>query len=698
MNQYEFDHNLAGTRWCAPYSHFPGANKVQDLTVPALEPPKRFLMEGSSVWVGTRTRYEFRNAGNPSMGHRDHVHVKVNKYHYNYPYVRLMSIFYYFMRDKNCMREQKGMFDSIVYNLETRLLYTVKGQGKFAENGKKIGHKKICRRVSVNRHGLPAGDIFSKRNKIQFLSTVMRKLKEDVPEVLDEGTNFKNRLIALNIQHRVGRPIPGLNDDFVNNMTELSKSTASEGIVRDQLPKDPRIEAGITGMTCDGKELARLTRNLQKRTTYQFMPTLKKTHSVKKALKAMLFKGCYISILPSLIHNVDLSQITHNTAKDLTEFLFNYNDNVPKALRHHIAGLCGSGNYAHVMELLGEIMHNTNYMNSQHHRRIHGHPRMQGEGLNKVRDAWIKTMIRLNRPIRWHLWKDLYDMAHRLEISRVRPGKFNTMEDIRTLHDTFSTIMRIRNPSKYVIDKSLMTFLEVDYPKGILEGVPGGPFEFIQILTPEDLKQESDAHGHCVHGYSDSCFEGKSIIFRLELQGVPLYTVEFKGTDMRFSQAEGSIGDDGRRNRATQEIIDSVIIPFQKKLIKAEGKLSLNYQTRAVLLADLAKIWTNIPKLEAHVETSEIIDQNLELINTQLEERLVINRMINDGVEDSEIIEKLSEIKTDLPDFAAPAVEPLAPRALPVPAVQAPPRAVPGAPMIPMAREAVEHDFAEFLF
>lgn len=54
--------------------------------------------------------------------------------------------------------------------------------------------------------------------------------------------------------------------------------------------------------------------------------------------------------------------------------------------------------------------------------------------------------------------------------------------------------------------------------------------EIVELVVPEDLHLEGKALRHCVDGYSDFCYSGRSRIISLRMDGRPLATAEFRLT------------------------------------------------------------------------------------------------------------------------------------------------------------------------
>lgn len=626
QNNYNWDFDLVGE-----VDDYPSDKHLveSDLTLLALPPPKRFLDEGSVFWESPDARWVFKKRGNPNRGHGKHMHIWVDKFHFHYPYVRLMGISYYFMRDKNCMMEQKKHFVSLVYNLETRIIYTVKGNPIYV-NGKCKKVNKMVKRISLNKLHIPTDShSFHRSNIDKFINVVKNKVLEDVPCVHDEATGFKTRLIALNIQHRIGKPIPGLNDTFIANLQPLVihgrfRDTVSKGIIppRNRAEME-QVEAVITKKV--NKEL--------NKTLYRFIPTLKKTGSLKKALKVLLTEEYYISILPTLIQNVSFDTVALQGR--FMQFLRDYEERVPKAIQHELTRLTKSGDFTHITELMSHLV---NMINDDHISK-------------RIKDAWIRTMIRFGEPVAWTTWRDMYNMAGLLGGLRIRPNRFTTPAEVQALHDTYSTIMRARSPSRHNINKELMTFLEIDYPEEVLhEGQLDNKYVFIQMLTPRDLTDESDKHDHCVHSYVDLCFEGRSVIFRLLINGEPTFTVEYDGETLHYIHAEGT-KEDGIQRVPDEYVLEDIIKPFGALLRKHENNNPLNYKVRAGLKADLIKIWADISNLESQVDTNltdlleNTIEEHMEVLNCDLENRTEIAKAIDDGnIPHQGMLEKLAKV------------------------------------------------------
>lgn len=511
--------------------------KPQDLSLPTLAPPKRFLQSGSVYWVSPNVKYTFGESAKRPYA----TEVAVRKYHnIDNKLLRLLKIEYFFIRDKNVMSEKKGRFVSIVYNVETKALYLRQSLAKLKTTKKgtisnKHAWDKSIKRISLN--GLPlkiALDHFDISHRRRFVEDLKAIVSKDVPDVCDICNGSGDRVIALILQHRIGKSIPNLNDNFISNLSLMTRDSFVSNRM-DAILSTNRSLALETDEDWEAYDKAKY--KLKRNSVYKFIPTLKGTGSIKKALKTMLGE-CYMGIYPKLLFEVDFE----NSPMGGENAMIKYKNDVPKAIQHYVIGAFRNMPLDEFKDLFKEIM---------------SLARAGGDSAH-IKDSWIRTVRRLNVVIPWHTWKDTYRMGGELGV-RIRPNNFTNIQSIYDMHDAFSTIIRRNRDltnSALNVDQDTK-FIEVVYPKEF-EGCT-----FQQLLSPRELVDESSHMGHCVHTYDRSCLKGTSILFSAKDAAGKKWTVEYSGENLEFVQAEGQQSENGgMRFFCPNEVAQDIFLPF----------------------------------------------------------------------------------------------------------------------------------------
>ena len=573
QNIWRFDHTLAyidchtgdiDDAWSM--NAYYGSKWKQDLTVPTLPPPKRILKPYSRIQTAPHIFYEI--VGETKQRFRSEV--RVNKYHNlikDENKLRLLRIGYYFIRDKNAMSERRSIFYSLVYNTKTKALYVIKPEAEFGR--KKNGdihrnpkwNKKIVR-IGVNNVILQGQLHTFKREHLEwFIKDMKKHIQEEIPDVSDACEEPWNRLIALNIQHRVGKAIPNINDNFLDNLSAITRPQTLEMLVNEKdMPDYSDVEGRI-----------RVINKLKRDHTYKFMPVLTETHSVKKAIKAVLGEW-YHNIHSKTIFNVKWEEQTYQPFN-----LWRFGIYTPKSIQHYISKVCKNLKSEDDWEYLTKLIRETLQI-------INTYVQVRGRINKPAVNSWIKTVRRLNTVIDWGTWKDIYYMASQIGI-RIRPNRFTSLNDVMEMHDTLS-VFRRRN--RMLLDDIEITddtkFIEVVYPKDFMT------YKFKQLLTPAELREEHDKMGHCIHSYDRQCVYGHSIIFSAKGPNGRYWTIELGGREYEFIQAEGAYSDNnGKRFFCPREIITEIFVPFAKA-VQWKNQSKIGYKQHCTLIETVKKL------------------------------------------------------------------------------------------------------------
>jgi len=154
-------------------------NPNYDPSILQLLPPNRFLKEGSKVWLGDNTLYEFSTYDTERPDHISLI-TKHSFSHYH-PFIRLIVAYYWFDRSKNAMSELKSRLKMWIYNTKTKQIYLIK---KTRKNEKKGSHfhnnvKKVFN-VLLNTDWNSGGS--SSRLNDKFLNTITQTVIKDIGE------------------------------------------------------------------------------------------------------------------------------------------------------------------------------------------------------------------------------------------------------------------------------------------------------------------------------------------------------------------------------------------------------------------------------------------------------------------------------------------------------------------------------------
>jgi len=639
MNIYRFDqflaHGLEGNLFWFEWDKNDFPNEA-DLSIPALPPPKRFLRAGSQMWVSDNILYRWtEDAQRMDFAST----VTVNKFQdlRDEDKLRLLKITYFFVRDKNSMAEKKGGFRSLIYNTKTKGLYLTTPLPEFKETKKgKLAKKRTWQkriiRISLNFHQL-ANSLGSFDSKFvdKFVEALHEVVSNDVPDVvLETGQKKAHTIISLIIQHRIGRGLKGLTPICINNL----QSMAMFDFVDSRLSLTDPLPMATSNETWQ-KRIKRIAAEKRK-TVYQFIPTLKKTHSMKKALAVMLDES-YCPLFPRIISDVDFESVSVGSAHAIATF----KRDAPKSIQHFLPKAVNEWEPGEFNNLFGSVLDMC--------RTTAG---------DNVKDAWVRTVRRFNKNIPWRAWNDIYRMAGQLRV-RVRPNNFKNLNEVWDFHDQLSAITRRqqRLTGGFFDVPGHFHFVKLSYPE-IFEN-----FKFEQITGPGRLEAESDYMGHCVHGYKSSCMRGDSIIFSVEGPAPEClrYTVEYAPDDrFRFIQAEGAKKDnDGLRNICGRELIDSIFIPFSMELRKANDT-KLSYTSLSTLNKAILSMKDHLFAVEGaleHYENSNMqqLEQGLCKSNQVLEDLITLDWYVQNGhvrnsIELIDSVENILEGHTKHPD------------------------------------------------
>lgn len=601
LNNFIFDHSLeANTGWTALND-----DMEADLTLPMLPPPKRFLLEDSVFNTSPETIYTvFKQPHERRKENKHAVDLDVNKIRLYKDKIQLIRIRYFFDRKKQFMAESRGGFKMLTYSADKRALFLIKNEklvtGRF---------KRTIRRISLNVEGLQLM-FFNDSYFEQWVKALHNMIKEDIPNLCDECTVTKNRVVALVLQHRIGKSLPGLTDGFIQNLSTLSSNEFILDMLYEQYQEnnDDTFEQGI-----------REINKYKRKTVYKFIPILKKTNSTNKAFRALIEDKYYSNMLIKMLHDFDLNSLTRGSLK---QFIKNYNTKVPNSVKHLLKNFIKTNQRDKAASLIKELRPIIHDLKDNNNVDI--------SWVKTMISNWVKTSKRIDNIIPWFTWRDLYNMSNTLNL-RVRPSCFKSLTDVNQLHDEYSRFIAIiENKKSYGIPKELMTFVEVNTPKEF------NGYKIKQLLSHKDLVKESDCMGHCVHTYGNSCMSGRSIIFSIrDKYDKRLWTTEFNGS-FNLIQTEGKVGDGYMRTFPEDSFVSSFLIPFSRKLQEKVDKKAISYPLKSELRVkqietELSLFSYTLDGIGEEMAKNLKLDIKIDELNYKLEALIEINRIVENS-------------------------------------------------------------------
>lgn len=153
-------------------------------------------------------------------------------------------------------------------------------------------------------------------------------------------------------------------------------------------------------------------------------------------------------------------------------------------------------------------------------------------------------------------WADFYRSSHPIK---------REMGDIMQ-HDVHSFRDRVRAWEKDMEERASQKALEGG---DVVHKTPDG-WTVRNLTTPEELKAEGDAMGHCVGGYHNDVESGRSIIHSLrDPKGVPHATVEFDPSRHKYDDDAAQHGYTGYSDIPT---VNTTPVPHGGEVVQIQGK------------------------------------------------------------------------------------------------------------------------------
>jgi len=506
-----------------------------------LLPPKTVLDKGSVIHRTHQTVYKVREESHRGMAKslsRSRFSDASDR-----GKLRLINSTYWFDPIHNTMSEKKSTFQSLVYNIKSRRMYSRRYEST-GSKGTKNRYKASVRGIAFNTgtlhrvySSIPA-EIY-----LQFVQRLREVVLEDVPDAYVPHGEFLDKLLCnkdpdvlvkvtkiiyltgiLVLQHKAGKRI-----DWLDAGTFYKVSTL---LNEQHLSNYFKAEGGLSQFG----ELPKVFLNYRRYRLAAIRKCIKDRPGLKSFAKALFGKQYRKIAFTMMLHNID--------SHDLSQILATVIDGrMPKNIYHYIVNL--------MKGMEGELKDNS--AESETLSTITGI--ITGREVTDLKNQRLYTCLKTYEKFGrtpghhgWTRWRDMYNMAEELHI-RIRPNKFTSVDDIDALHDGLS---EIHNRDRRIIRKyEGVEFEPFVHP----DKEYGDGFKFVFLDTPEALRHEGTTMHHCVSGYTINCVEGESIIFSMRKGDRGYVTIELNGSTYVIKQ-KYTIRDHTVENQNVLGIID----------------------------------------------------------------------------------------------------------------------------------------------
>ena len=570
---------------------------TQNLDIPALPPPKRFLDAGSSMWCSPYVVYKditplYVDDYTPKDADNKWAIYKMSKYLLSIkgPLVRLVSVTYRFDKLNNSMTEYKKTTHIITFNRDTGKLYYI--QWRSNRKGKK--YHRVIRNVLWNSATISLYILHSGGLGRLFLKYMIDNLYKRIPDAvlyitLDDvveheyipsgaksillpdnipvTTQISLLLLLILLQELANAPIKWLTFTvLLNSYTFVSDFYALK-------PREDSKEMDIRQIYGIGKKL-RKKNNLN--TFLRGIMGCKYKKSFSTLFQTPMSYNGQLSFIASWVKYLSIN----NTGN--TKYIYHWFTNIIKNRNEtHIEG---------AVKILRSCMSYTNFTDDEQD--------IMGSYI-KFADPMIKSDGAGLSEINWYTWRDTFNMARDLNI-RLRVNKLKTSDDVRNVHDE---LVKILNRNRDILNKFKDDpFIVFKSPDKSYKG-----FKFIQLLNAEELRDEGNTMHHCIASYAKRCMNGTSIVFSMQKEDKHYATLEINGTTNELKQ-KYTIYDNVITNKNILNIID--------EWMKDIGKIHRNDSKTYKELALKALSDKHAEEIVKHFDTQEDIMDG-ELLNVE---------------------------------------------------------------------------------
>lgn len=589
-----------------------------------LMPPKCVLGIGSEMFFSGKTGWHmgYHIRGNTHKDSSvDLIKTKVND---KGDKIQLIKALYWFNQNENVISDRTGGFKCLTYNKKTRnLYYTYRELQNRAARGIRKRYKSKVNGILLNMATLSlATSSISKILLESFVNLVEKAVLKDVPDAyiptfrnlckesiptnsdrfqlaveINEGTFLRHKLLVLLLQHKANARLDWLNPTVLINISRLIGINGFEEQVLG-INKAQSLKYG---------EYNKYLKNERRQRVRKVVPSLRTSKSLKAITKAVCGKF-YAKILIKLM-GVDISS---QKWVDVLSSL--HHERTPKFLYHWLSNLLVDSTKS--KESIETVVEALNTLSDLNTGNEHEHARIL-----TVLELWVKTCKRFleqgGSMVRWYTWKDMYNMADRMNI-RLRPNKFIDSDDVKRQHDLFSEFTN--RDRSMLVDYANVVFREFDIPDKEYGG-----FTFVQLRTVNELVHEGKTMHHCVGGYAGNCVQGSSILFSMRKGDRGYVTVELNGTSMPYNVRQQYSIDDVC---VTNELVLGLIDKWVEDIHEFHKEDTTTYGQKCQNVADALRAKQQLTKLTKLKD--EATGDTLTHINNkcnELEQKLVAFEM-----------------------------------------------------------------------
>jgi len=589
-----------------------------DPSILALPVPNRFLLSESKVWQDEDTLYIF------SRG----IHFDESKFissftKYRFAQsedkIRLFHTSYRFDRKKNVTRELKKNFHMLIYNTTTKQIYRLIKQKSSKKSSSHFKTKIENVFYILTRNSSSSGT--PERLQKRFVDAITKAAIKDVPNLVIPRASFISndpptttgrsvmvnlthieeiserefrtlKLLAIILQHKVGQPMPWLNDILMRNMWYIMSDTKYyRGVLNLQLGKDTDAAIRI-------RKSIETAESIRKKTVFKVVPNLRKSNHMKTVVKTLLGDH-YHHFFLKLFNVVWLEAFLSNWLR------WSYNGTMRKNIYHWLVQSINSNNIVLLKAVIKLIRPVLEYFVSEEPSQqeisiIDSYVKMCQKMLKNPEsiacDNWNDTNL-----LNWRAWRDLFNMASQIGI-RIRPNKFKNFGEVRNIHDKLSAIVRrdIRILRKY----ENVVFEEFANPNKEYDG-----FKFLQLRTAKELRHEGTVMHHCVASYANKCVEGSSIIFSMRKDDKSYVTIDVNPRTYEISQ-KYTLHDITVTSQAVLDLIDE----WRSDYLKLHQDEEESYYDRCQRKIKEVTFKNKVEDLKEMVAEG-IIDSDAQLLN-----------------------------------------------------------------------------------
>jgi len=599
-----------------------------DLSIPALPPPKNVLAVDSVLWVGPTCCYTvlpYKGTKSDVVSNSCCLVRDMLSVGYRNGAIRLCKDAYWMNRRKNIVSAMPAERRRLVYNVELKALFKVSSTKKtITPKDKKrrwqpyTRYKNSVLNCVYDHANIP---ISSPEPLVRvFRRMVIEAVRKDLPGAVDLMNTVQTEVRSMG-RHRIT-----LSEDFTTSLS-MNSSLAffafqhKYGVAMPWMTM--RVWTNIANiLQDDGRDKSREGKVVSHKSRLaKFRKLFRKYPNYKGFLQAA-FQGDFKNICMELV------PVTGNTNVVQTLLEGINSDKLPKAFHHLVVGIIRS-NYSDedkqtfltvASNMASDLLHRTHDMFGK-----------KFDNLADMGDSWVKTVSRILKTtdspaaasLDWISWRDLHRMARDLKY-RVRPNKFDSVEDMKALHNKLAEYqnrnLRVRMSMG---EMGIKEFTPFDHPTDEFDG-----FRFEFLDTPLKLLDEGTNMHHCVGGYADSCACGASLIFSMRKGDRAYVTIELSGESLKIKQ-QYSLHDAVIRGTKANEIIQK----WHKAVLEKHKDDKVSYYN----LGQVDWITKQIDKYNKELEYER--DADLVRITTMARDDLVKKLEAIAVKEDEEIIE-----------------------------------------------------------